>query len=387
METIIRVAIRTFGCKLNQYESMGLQEALENAGFSVVSHLEAADFYIINTCTVTGRTDRRSRQATRQALQVNPAAGIIITGCGAQRDFQEFAKMTNVRAVIGNREKNRISEILTELMNRNSNILEISDLEKAPFERLSISRFRNYTRAFVKIQEGCNRSCSYCVIPSVRGPSRSQKLELVIGDIELLVNKGFHEIVLTGIDLGTYGFDLHPKCDLTTLITRIEQIRLLGRVRLSSIEPMEFNTDLINKVTGSEKICSHFHIPLQSGCNRVLKRMNRSYSCEEYSAIVSMIRKNAPHACIGADVIVGFPGETEVDFSETFRFIEENPIDYLHVFSFSIRKGTRAATFPGQNPPEIIKQRSHTLRELGIVKAKRYEVPYDRDELVCDSSG
>ncbi|MBN1880327.1 tRNA (N(6)-L-threonylcarbamoyladenosine(37)-C(2))-methylthiotransferase MtaB [bacterium] len=369
MEKTIKIAVRTFGCKLNQFESMGIQEALENAGFQIVDTNEAADFYIINTCTVTAKTDRRSRQACRQVLQYNPAAKTIITGCGAQRDVAEFSSIPNVVAVIGNSEKNQIVNYVLKLLKPCQQIHAVSDLDRVPFQRIPITHFRNYSRAFVKIQEGCNRACSYCVIPSVRGPSRSQSQEIVINDITRLVNQQYREIVLTGIDLGTYGLDLSPPTTLLSLLKEIECIPSLGRIRLSSIEPMELNRSLIEKMTGSPKICRHFHIPLQSGSNATLKRMARTYLREHYESIIHEIKAFSPDACIGADVIVGFPGESDTDFESTKRFIENLPIDYLHVFSYSIRKGTPAADYSDQIEPKIIKQRCNTLRALGLQKA------------------
>lgn len=368
----LKIAIKTLGCKLNQYESMGMQERLEAAGFTIVGPRDPADIYIINSCTVTGKTDRRSRHAARQVMNWNSHARIIVTGCAAQREVSEFDSIPGVSAILGNREKNHIEDYIPRILADEPLIVEVSELDDAPFENLTISRFRNYTRAFVKIQEGCNHSCSYCIIPTVRGPSRSQKQSDVIQEINRLANSGYGEIVLTGIDLGTYGHDLTPASTLANLLVEIEKIDSLKRVRLSSIEPMEFSLELINQITASRKICKHFHIPLQGGCNSLLKRMNRTYSLEEFSRVILELKKRSPDCCIGCDVITAFPGETESEFKATFDFIQRHPIDYLHVFTYSPRKNTPAATFPDPVHPRTAKKRCHALRELSNQKAVEF---------------
>jgi len=351
---------------------MGMQESLESAGYTLVGPRDVADVFIINSCTVTGKTDRRSRHAVHQARRLNPDAAIIVTGCGAQRDAAEFSEIAGVKAILGNREKQAIVEYVDRILNGEEQIIDVSRLQNAPFEKLSISRFRNYTRAFLKIQEGCNRACTYCVIPSVRGPSRSQEPDAIIREIERLVSHNFREIVLTGIDLGTYGLDLDRKTTLVSLLDTIEKIPGLQRIRLSSIEPMEFSDALIDKITLSEKICRHFHIPLQSGSNRILDKMNRGYHREDYEKIVDRIRKRSPDACIGADIITGFPGETDADYNSGYAFIKSLPLDYLHVFTYSIRESTPAAAFDGKIDPEKARDRCHSLRALSQEKAERF---------------
>lgn len=372
----ISVAIKTLGCKLNQYESMGIREELEHSGFRVVSPWEPADVYIINTCTVTGQTDRRSRKAVRHVLKINPEARIIVTGCGAQRDQTMWTDIPHVNAVIGNVEKNSISLYVNRVVEGNAGLVDISDIQQATFARLEISRFGNYSRAFIKIQEGCDRDCSYCVIPSVRGRSRSMDIPGIIDDLTRLVAQNYQEIVLTGIDLGTYGKDLKPQSNLVDLLTQIETIDGLARIRLSSIEPMEFNTDLIKIITGSPRICRHFHIPLQSGSDIVLKRMNRSYTISDYANIINKIKILSPDSCIGADVIVGFPGETDSDFDQAFSFIESLSVDYLHVFPYSDREGTPSSCFTGKIRPDVIKTRSARLRKLSNAKAEKFRTRF-----------
>ncbi len=372
----ISVAIKTLGCKLNQYESMGIREELEHSGFRVVSPWEPADVYIINTCTVTGQTDRRSRKAVRHVLKINPEARIIVTGCGAQRDQTMWTDIPHVSAVIGNIEKNSISLYVNRVVEGNAALVDVSDIKKATFARLKISRFGSYSRAFVKIQEGCDRDCSYCVIPSVRGRSRSMDISGIIDDLRQLVTQNYQEIVLTGIDLGTYGKDLKPQSSLVDLLTQIETIEGLARVRLSSIEPMEFTTDLIKVITGSPRICRHFHIPLQSGSDIVLKRMNRSYTIADYANIINKIKHLSPDSCIGADVIVGFPGETDSDFDQAYSFIESLSVDYLHVFPYSDREGTPSSCFADKIRPDVIKTRSARLRKLSNVKAENFRTRF-----------
>lgn len=369
MENPPSVSIRTFGCKLNQYESMGMLEQLEKSGLRVVPPDQKSDIVIINTCTVTQRTDQRTLKLVRALARQQPDSRILIIGCSAQRQKNEFLKLFNVRAVLGNREKNHIAEYVQRVWKEEPVIVAVSDLQKAPFERLSISRFRNYTRAFIKIQEGCDRYCSYCVIPTVRGPSRSQAPDLVVQDIQNLANHNYREIVLTGIDLGVYGLDLTPATNLASLLTEIEKIPEIARIRLSSIEPMDFDRELIEKITISSKICRHFHIPLQSATDRILKMMSRSYTHEDYASIIEAIKTASPDACIGADLITGFPGETESEFEEGYRFVENLPIDYLHVFSYSDRTGRPSTHFPDKVPFETIKARCQTLRDLGYRKA------------------
>ncbi len=367
-------AFLTLGCKLNQYESMGIEESLENAGYRIVSRFQGADYYIVNTCTVTGKTDRRSRHAVRRILKWNPHAKIVVTGCGAQRDASEFRDLPNVILIAGNREKNRIVDLITEAERKSELLEQIDPIESAPFMNIAISRFRNYTRAFVKIQEGCNHACTYCIIPGVRGRSRSQDPLEVLSEIRKLAESGFREIVLTGVDLGTYGMDLSPPLRLRDLLENLVDIPGLNRVRLSSIEPMEFTPDLIAFITSCKKICPHFHIPLQSGSDGILRRMDRTYTTSQFRTIVEALRTGSPDACIGADVITAFPGETDTQFQETHEFISSLPLDYLHVFTYSTRPGTPAADYPHQIAPPVAKERCHQLREISQVKSTDFRI-------------
>ena len=365
------VAIMTLGCKLNQYETMGMVEVLANRGYIIIKPEEGADIYIVNTCTVTGKTDRRSRQAVRRILNWNPAAAIVVTGCGVQRDPEEFRYLPNVVLLAGNREKHQITELIDSLESNQTQI-RISDITTAPFESIHIEKFGSYTRAFLKIQDGCNGNCSYCVIPSVRGPSRSQRPDLIMNQIRDLTANGFRELVLTGIDLGNYGTDLSTGIDLFRLLKMIIAEESLNRVRLSSIEPTEQLKAIADLIDETPKICKHLHIPMQSGSDSILRLMNRSYTTEFYSDLVLSIKDKCSDICIGADVIVGFPGETEGLFKETYDFIDKLPLDYLHVFSFSERSGTPANSFKGKLDPETKKFRCHSLRKLSKHKASEF---------------
>jgi threonylcarbamoyladenosine tRNA methylthiotransferase MtaB len=365
-----KVAIITLGCKLNQYESMGIEESLEHAGYKIVNRTSGADYYIVNTCTVTAKTDRRSRHAIRQALSWNPNAKIIVTGCGSQRNAREFEHLPNVMLISGNREKIHIPDLIADAEKQTSILTVVDPISEAPFENIPITRFRNYKRAFVKIQDGCDRACSYCVIPSVRGPSRSQQPHLISEEIQSLVRDGsFKEIVLTGVDLGTYGLDLSPATSFLALLKQLVEVDGLQRIRLSSIEPMEFHTDLIDFVTTYPKICKHFHIPLQSGSDTILSKMNRNYTSAEFLDIVTKIKIKEPASCIGADVITAFPGETLDLFEETHAFLCTAHVDYLHVFTYSDRPGTPASRNPEKTTFTDAKDRTHILRALGNEKA------------------
>lgn len=362
----------TLGCKLNQYESMSIRETLEESNVRIVSPESGADIYIINTCTVTGKTDRRSRNAVRRVLKWNPKARIIVTGCSSQRQPLDYESLPNVILVTGNQEKSRLKSIIIQAMNATQTQVSVSDMQNATFNTLSISTFGKYSRAFIKIQEGCSRNCSYCVIPNVRGPSRSQTIVEIAREVQRITENGFQEIVLTGIDLGTYGLDLSPSVTIVDLLKHLLSIRSLARIRLSSIEPTELLTDLITLILNEPRICRHLHIPLQSGCQTVLDRMKRGYTTDFYRNLLLNIKSHKTDMCIGADVIVAFPAESDQEFQDTYDFIHELPIDYLHVFSFSPRHGTPAATFPDQISPPVAKNRCHLLRTLSMEKAVNF---------------
>lgn len=369
------VAFRTLGCKLNQYETEIIKQRLIGSNFSVVSFDSAADFYIINTCTVTGRSDYKSRQAIHHAVRRRENSKVIVTGCYAQTNPKEISQIPGVDLVIGNSEKWRISEYL------NSSGIKVGNISNQnQFDTPEISDFGGNTRAFIKIQDGCNRQCSYCKVPLARGPGRSQSPARVICQAERAAEKGYREIVLTGIDLGRYGQDLKEKLDLAGLLKELMQVDGLARIRLSSIEPTEISEELINLIR-EPKICSHLHIPLQSGSNRILERMGRRYAARFYKDLILSLKETVPGIALGADVMVGFPGETEEDFNSTLRLTEELPLAYLHVFEYSGRTGTRAAAFKPDVPPQEKKNRSEILRRLSAEKSLLFRKGFEGDTL------
>jgi threonylcarbamoyladenosine tRNA methylthiotransferase MtaB len=365
-------SIKTLGCKVNQFESETLEQSLVNRGYRTAGGQEA-DLCIINTCTVTQKASMQSRQAIRQAIRANPGARIVVTGCYAQTEPEAIQKIAGVHDIVGHGGKLQIPEKLP-----------LTHAPKSPgaqgpifpnpgasmLSDFSLQRTQSRTRPFLKIQDGCNAFCTYCIVPFARGRSRSLPLESVLESIRKLKADGIHEIVLTGIHLGHYGLDLTPRTNLADLLVAVEAADLMERIRISSIEPGEVSDELIDRVAGSKVFCHHFHIPLQSGDNDVLKRMNRPYTRELFQDVVQRIHDRIPDAAIGADVLVGFPGESDAAFDQTISLIETLPITYLHVFPFSPRRGTPAHDFPDQIPHSIVKIRCSALRALGKAKKK-----------------
>jgi threonylcarbamoyladenosine tRNA methylthiotransferase MtaB len=370
----MRAAIKTLGCKLNQYESEQIREQLEQRGYRIVPFEGEADVYIVNSCTVTSRTDRDCRRLARHAKGLNPAATVIVTGCYAQVAAERLSEIEAVDHVVGNTEKARLVERLPAA----------GPITETPSEGM-IEQFAGHTRAFVKVQEGCDAHCTYCIVPLARGASRSTPVEEVLAQAERLIASGHPELVLIGIHLGKYGGDLPGGPDLAALCERLCELSGLGRLRLSSIEPCEVSPRLIELVAagghaltprpgipGGGRLCRHFHIPLQSGSDGVLRRMNRPYDAAFYSHLVQTIRQADPRIGIGADVMVGFPGETEQEFEETRALLDALPLTYLHVFSYSPRPGTPAAEMPEQIQGYVKQERSRVLRELSEGKRRTF---------------
>lgn len=367
-----RVALATLGCKVNQCESAGIAEALAARGTILVPFDEAADGYIINTCTVTGRTDYQSRQLIRRAIRKNPAASVLVTGCYAQRAPEEIARIPGVRFITGNAEKERIPDIVCETSMGVPRIL-VGDIGKAKtLSRLGATVFPEHTRVFLKIQDGCDAFCAYCIVPHTRGASRSLPSEEIIKRIDSICRAGCREIVLTGIHLGAWGRDLEPRADLATLIGRILDRCTVERLRLSSIEPRELDDDIITLIGSAGKICRHLHIPLQSGDNGMLAAMRRDYDASFFKNLVGRIHETVPGIAMGIDVMAGFPGETEEAFMNTVHLLEAIPIAYLHVFPYSRRPGTPAAAMAGQIPEEVKKRRAERLRAIGATKRQEF---------------
>jgi threonylcarbamoyladenosine tRNA methylthiotransferase MtaB len=375
-ETVaVTVAIATLGCKVNYYDSAAMREALLQAGYTLVPPAAAADVYIINSCTVTEKTDAQSRQLIRRALKANPQAQVIVTGCYAQHSSNAIAAISDRIHILGNPEKSAICSCVKTILEENKRVLSVTDSgQDRLFSTAPLPRFLDRTRAFFKIQDGCNGSCSYCIVPQVRGPSRSMPVAEVLRNTLALAQSGYQEIVLTGIHLGTYGADLIPPVSLTGLLHSICSGKTLAgkRLRLSSLEPQEITDELMAFLSCSGIVCPHLHIPLQSGDETILKRMNRNYTPAFFKALMEKLSSIVPGLNIGIDVIAGFPGETEKQFQNTLRFIEELPAGYLHVFPYSRRPGTPAANWDGQIPDKIKKERTALLREESLRKRQRF---------------
>ena len=380
MTTTISVA--TLGCKVNQFESEALIDALERKGYALIPFEEGADITIINTCTVTHRADFQSRQIVRRAFRSNPNSLIIVTGCYPQVEPDAFIKMKEVRYLFGNGEKNQIPDLLPLMQKGEFPRVQVGDIQKETlFSETPFHSFHRHTRAFLKIQDGCNAYCSYCIVPHARGRSRSLHPERVVENLKIFKKKGFKEVVLTGIHLGAYGLDLNPPFPLEKLIKQLEEEETPHRIRLSSIEPVDFSPELIFTLSQSNKICPHLHIPIQSGDDEILKKMNRGYNHSFLSDLIQELYLRIPKLSIGADVIVGFPGETEEKFQHTYGLVESLPFSYLHVFPFSRRKGTPAFKFPQGVDEKEIKKRAETMRELGKQKRQVFYRQFLNQEL------
>ena len=363
------VAFATLGCKLNQVESQELRGLLEAKGYRAVGFDEVAQVYVINTCTVTARADCSGRQMIRRAITRNPNALIVATGCYAQVDPQAIARIPGVDLIVGHQEKHRLADLLESLGKRETPLVEVGEIREArSLPALPVGTRPERSRAFVKIQDGCQHRCAFCIVPYARGRSRSQDPELVVEQVAQLVGSGRGEVLLTGVDMGHYGWDLFPRTNLAALLRQLLDVPGLRRLRLSSVLPPYFTDELIELITASPRIAPHLHIPLQSGSDRILGLMRRPYNTGIYRSLVEKLSRDIRDLGLGADVIVGFPGETRADFEATRALIEALPFSYLHVFSYSDRKGTEATRLPDHVPPRLIAQRSKILRELGRVK-------------------
>ncbi|HTP64660.1 MAG TPA: tRNA (N(6)-L-threonylcarbamoyladenosine(37)-C(2))-methylthiotransferase MtaB [Geobacteraceae bacterium] len=375
-----RIAITTLGCKTNQFESAAMAEALGRDGFQVVPFEDAADIYVINTCTVTARTDAESRRLIRRARKRQPEAKIVVTGCYAQVAPEELKGMDGVHLVIGNTEKKGIAGLLKEIGEKPRVLVSDISLEERA-GGVALETFTEHTRAFLQMQTGCDAFCSYCIVPYARGRSRSIPPEEVLEGIRIFAQKGFKEVVLTGIHLGGYGLDLDPRRQLLDLLEIVEKERLVQRLRLGSVEPTEITPSLVRFLATAKIICPHLHIPLQSGHDQVLARMNRHYTTELFREVIEELAAAVPDICIGCDMIAGFPGESDREFEASYGFIESLPIAYLHVFPFSPRPGTPAATMPGQVSSNLVHERAAALRRLSDQKKRAYHGSFIGREL------
>ena len=362
-----KAAITTLGCKLNQYDSERLREQLMRRGYDIVSFDQTADVYIVNTCTVTAKSDRDSRRLARQGKRRNPDAIVVVTGCYAEVGADKLAEIDEIDLILGNTEK----ESLASHLPRGSDVPEGEEGEHES-DRL-IESFADHTRAFVKVQEGCDANCAYCIIPKARGASRSVQPVEVAEQVRMLVEAGHPEIVLIGVHLGVYGRDIPEEhTDLEELARWLCEIPGLGRLRFSSMEPMEVTPGIVDLVANHPRVCRHLHIPLQSGSDDILRVMGRPYLSADYAELVARVREASPLAGIGADVMVGFPGETDEQSAEMKALLDALPLSYLHVFSYSQRPGTRAAEMPDQVNPEVKRERSRALMKLSAEKREAF---------------
>lgn len=359
-----KVAFYTLGCKVNQYETEAMIESFETAGYKTVEYEEYADVYIINTCTVTNMGDRKSRQIIRRALDSNADAFIAVVGCYSQISPDKVIEIPGVKLVVGTNERAKIVELVEYAMEKEEKINMVSDImEVREFEEMSIKNYKSRTRAFLKIQEGCDQYCSYCIIPYARGHIRSRRPESILDEVRQLAQNGFKEVVLTGIHVASYGRDLGDT-SLIEIIEQVHQIDGIDRIRMSSVEPKTLSDEFIERLTKLNKICRHFHLSLQSGCDATLKRMNRKYTTEEYMRVVKRLREVFPEVAITTDLIVGFPGETEEEFQCTVDFVKEVDFSGIHVFKFSPREGTPAAQHKDQVLPQVKEQRSRLISTI-----------------------
>ncbi|MGI6539021.1 MAG: tRNA (N(6)-L-threonylcarbamoyladenosine(37)-C(2))-methylthiotransferase MtaB [Caldicoprobacterales bacterium] len=360
-----KVAFYTLGCKTNQYDTEAMQEEFKRNGYQIVGFEEISDVYVVNTCTVTNLGDRKSRQMIRRAHRNNPYGIIAVVGCYAQQAAEEVLSIPGVKVAVGTKNRKKIVEYVEMAAATNSSINAVEDIMKVrEFEDTPIESFIGKTRGVLKIQEGCNQYCSYCIIPYARGPVRSRKPESVLEEVNRLAAAGFKEIVLTGIHIASYGRDL-KNTNLLDLLVKIHLVNGIERVRLGSLEPTLLSDEFIQTVKKLPKVCRHYHISLQSGCDATLKRMHRRYSASEYKKIVENLRNQIPETAVTTDIMVGFPGETEEEFNETYAFVKDIGFSKIHVFSYSPRKGTPAASYDDQAPADVKNTRSKKLIALG----------------------
>lgn len=368
------VSFLTLGCKVNQYDSDAMRTIFLQQGYRAVKEEEEADVYVINTCSVTSIGDRKSRQMVRKIRRKHPQAVIAVAGCYAQIAPEIFEAMGDIDVIVGAQNRSKIVEYVEQAQKKEKTINAVKDIMSVTeFENLYVdAEGETKTRAFIKVQEGCDNYCTFCIIPFARGKLKSRKQKDAVEEIRRLVARGYREIVLTGIHLGNYGRDLHDGTSLATLVEELLRIPNLLRIRMGSIESVELSDDLINLIKDEPRVCRHLHLPIQSGSDAVLRRMNRHYRLPEYKKLISELREKIPGLALTTDLIVGFPGETEENFMETLETLRELRFSAIHVFPYSQRTGTPAAVFPNQVPGDIKKDRVHRVQELEKEVSKEY---------------
>ena len=371
-----RAAFHTLGCKVNAYETEAMEELLQTAGYDIVPFTEQADVYVVNTCSVTNMAERKSRQMLHRAKKLNPDAVVVATGCYVQVSEEEARADAAVDLVLGNNQKRQIVTALDAYFEGRAFDDVLADVEKEQYEELEVSTVLEHTRAFVKVQDGCNQFCSYCIIPYARGRVRSRRMENVIAEIKRLAQAGIQEVVLTGIHLSSYGREIDGESHLIELIEAIHPIDGINRIRLGSLEPRIITEEFVGRLKKLHKVCPHFHLSLQSGCEETLKRMNRHYTPEEYYEKCKLLRAAFENPAITTDVIVGFPGETDEEFDKTRQFLEKVHFYEMHIFRYSRRKGTRADKMENQIPEETKAQRSSVLSSLESQMTKEFRTKW-----------
>ena len=369
-----KVALHNLGCKVNAYETEAMQEMLEHAGYEIVPFQEGADIYVINTCTVTNIADRKSRQMLHRARKMNPDAVVVAAGCYVQAQAEKQVIDPCIDIVLGNNKKQDLLTALQAYEEAHGDLREVIDINHTKeYENLHLTKQGEHTRAYIKVQDGCNQFCSYCIIPYARGRVRSRAKEDVVAEVTDLAKNGYQEVVLTGIHLSSYGIDFENEDNLLSLIRAVHEIEGIKRIRLGSLEPRIITEEFVQAIAALPKMCPHFHLSLQSGCNETLKRMNRRYTSEEFYEKCEILRKYFEKPALTTDVIVGFPQETEEEFETTYEFLKKICFYETHIFKYSKREGTKAAVMQGQIPEQIKAKRSARLIELGEKNRRPYE--------------
>ena len=371
-----KVALHNLGCKVNAYEVEAMQQLLEKAGYEIVPFTEKADVYVINTCTVTNIADRKSRQMLHKAKKMNPNAIVVATGCYVQTDTEKIKKDTAVDLILGNNQKRQIVEALDAYEKEHTKQVKVIEINHTKeYEELSIGYTAEHVRAYIKVQDGCNQFCTYCIIPFARGRVRSRRIAEILQEVQTLAERGYKEVVLTGIHLSSYGVDFPEETreNLLSLIQAVHEIKGISRIRLGSLEPRIITEEFMEGISSLPKVCPHFHLSLQSGCDKTLADMNRRYRAAEYAEKCQLIRKYYPAPALTTDVIVGFPMETEDDFRESYEFVKNIHFYETHIFKYSRRQGTKAAAMPGQLTEAEKAVRSEKMLELNQKRAKEYE--------------
>ena len=358
------VAFHTLGCKVNQYDTQAMRERFEEAGFRTVDFEDRADVYVVNTCTVTGTGDKKSMQTIRRCHRNNPDAAIVVTGCLAQRAADEL-KLPGVRLVLGTQRRGEVVQLLAQALEQDCALIAVETLRQAPFEHLTVHAHEGHTRATMKIQEGCDRWCTYCIIPSVRGPIRSRPLDEIRAEAQSLAAAGFKEVVLTGIHLTSYGREQHGAITLLDAIRAVHEVEGIERIRLGSLEPVIVTGAFVQGIAAMPKVCHQFHLALQSGSDTVLARMRRRYTSGEFLAACAMLRGAFEDCALTTDVMTGFPGETEEEFAQTVDTCQRAGFARMHVFPYSEREGTKAAAMEGSVPRHVREERARRLIAVG----------------------